>query len=246
LLIRPRFLIATLCVLQAVDLFLTWRLLAGPRLDVSEANPLANWVLARAGWTGLTALKVGCSLVVVAVALALSRRRPALASRLTGGLCLGMALVAGYSLTLLLGPARQGEWEVTAQRQFASKLDGHLQALQTFRKWRDKVCRELLSGQVDLEEAVQRLGRGLPNLPPSRTLASLPSPDPESLAACLLFHASLLRDRNPTYAVRLEDLRRECARTYPDAHLTDSSRIPFGEFPPWSQFAAQASAATLH
>lgn len=243
---RPRFLIGSLCVLQAADLLLTWLLLGGYRADVTEANPLANWILTRAGWTGLVALKFGCSLVVVAAAQALSRCRPALAGRLLGGLCLGMAVVAGYSLTLLFGPARQGEREVTAQQHVSGQLDGHLHTLQAFRKWRDQVCRDLLAGKVDFQEAVARLGHGLPNLPPTRSLASLPSSDPTSLATYLIFHTSLLGGRDRTHQTRVASLRQECASVYPDANLADPRFDAVGQLPPWSHFAAHESGETLH
>src|SRR5262249_36530688 len=71
-------LLGTLGALQAADFVLTWLLVSGQvHQDVYEANPLANAVLARAGWLGLAAFKLGCAGLALGTALLVWRLRAA-------------------------------------------------------------------------------------------------------------------------------------------------------------------------
>lgn len=93
-------------LLSAADFALTWWLLTRPDGGAYEANPVAAWWLARAGWLGLALYKAGVVGVVVASTAAIARRRPQVAGRVLWLACACLAAVVTYSAAL--GGTAQG------------------------------------------------------------------------------------------------------------------------------------------
>jgi hypothetical protein len=92
-------------LLSLADLALTWWLVKQSAGHVYEANPLAHWCLARAGWAGLACFKAAIVLLVLTLVGLIVRRSPATADRLLNFACAAVALVVLYS-TFLCGTTR--------------------------------------------------------------------------------------------------------------------------------------------
>jgi hypothetical protein len=97
---RKLALFAALCL---ADLALTWHLLHRPGAGAYESNPVAAWWLARFGWAGLAGFKLSLVLLVAALSLVVSRRRPRAAGRVLAFGCSALLAVVLYSGLLVRG-----------------------------------------------------------------------------------------------------------------------------------------------
>ncbi len=103
-------------LLSLADLALTWWLLEQSDGQVYEANPLAGWLLAHAGWGGLACFKAAIVLLVLGLAALISRRRPAAADRVLNFACAAMSLVVLYSTALCGSTPAIAEQALLARR----------------------------------------------------------------------------------------------------------------------------------
>jgi hypothetical protein len=87
--------------LGLADLFLTWRLIQAEDGRVLESNPVANWWLLHYGWVGMTAFKVGMTLVIGGLAAAVALSRPRTGERILVFACGAQAAVVLYSVLLI-------------------------------------------------------------------------------------------------------------------------------------------------
>jgi hypothetical protein len=92
-------------LLSAADFGLTWWLLGQPDGRAYEANPVANFWLARFGWLGLACFKAAVVCVVLGLASAISRSRPLAGGRVLQLGCACLAVVVAYSSALAAHPA---------------------------------------------------------------------------------------------------------------------------------------------
>ena len=95
---RKLFLFAALSL---ADLALTWFLLERRGGGAYEQNPVAASCLARFGWAGLAAFKLGSVLLTVALVLTVARRRPRVAGRVLTFGCAALLAVLLYSGSLV-------------------------------------------------------------------------------------------------------------------------------------------------
>src|SRR5262245_5881822 len=96
---KRRFLYLALgafALLSAADFALTRHLLENSG-STYEANPVANWLLQRHGWSGLAAFKVAVGLLVAVVVATIYFYRPRAAQRLLAFGCSALAIVVLYS-----------------------------------------------------------------------------------------------------------------------------------------------------
>jgi hypothetical protein len=230
-------LIAILLVLQACDLFFTWRLLSGAHPDIYEANPLAAALLARFGWGSLALLKAGTTALILLAVLALWRRRPMVAERVLGGVCLVLVGVVGYSGWLLARPKDPLVQEIPQINARNAQLDRMIDNVARFAHKRQVICLDTLHGRTDLAVGVRRLRVCLVEEKPNLTSGMrwhLPALDrTDELAAFLYYHASRLVSDGLATEDHLGALERQMSRLYPRAPLWDyryvSSQDPF----PW-------------
>ena len=101
------FLAAGFLALSALDLLFTWQLIGTPGTCFYEANPVAGYVLAQAGWWGLGLYKLVCAGTVLGVSALLVARRPWLARGVLAVACPILCLVVGYSACLAHSPERR-------------------------------------------------------------------------------------------------------------------------------------------
>jgi hypothetical protein len=113
---RPRMQLLFV-LLSGADLALTWWLLGGSGGEVYEANPVANWWLARAGWAGLAGFKAALVLLVLGLAAVIGRHRPRAADGVLCFACAAVAAVVLYSATLC-----PTAWGSAEQRQAQQDL----------------------------------------------------------------------------------------------------------------------------
>jgi hypothetical protein len=221
-----------LVLLQGMDFFLTWGLL-NRSPEVREANPLARAVLEQHGWGGLGLMKVVCTAIILAASLLVHRRRARLGAGLLGGVCLLMAGVDGYSLTLF-----RDDHQAVLEEQYAV-LDTQTEGLLRFNAHRVGICRGLLDGRLTLPAAVQELAdcirreRFCLPIPFRRTL-----PDAhrlERVAVYLAFQSHFLAAREPRFGARAAALREEVARLYPRAPKINYTDCPLAHplLAPW-------------
>src|SRR5438876_747608 len=83
-----RWLLSSFLALSLADLYFTWQLFEQEGPGAVERNPVAQWVLAHHGWTGVTCFKLWTMLLVAMLMIAVARRRPRTAMRLLTGSCL--------------------------------------------------------------------------------------------------------------------------------------------------------------
>ena len=228
--------VGLLLLLQGCDLLLTWRLLSGAHPDVHEANPLAATLLQHFGWTGVALLKLATSTLLLLVIFALGRRRPVVATRLLGGLCLVMAGVILYSGWLLLRPVDPLVRQMPGMAEQDARLTHYIDGVGRFARKRRVICIELLGGRIDLSAGVRRMKDCLAEEQPhlaSSMLAYLPVADrPEEVAAFLYFHASRLVKEGEASQGALTALEQQMSRSYPTAaRLDDRGEVRTGLFP---------------
>jgi hypothetical protein len=145
-------------LLQGVDFLLTWALLGGVwRGDVVEANPLARSVLDASGWVGLALFKLAFTLIALVAVLTIARRRPALATRVAGVMCLMVLGVNGYSGWLLARPEDPSGRMLLAENIKSRSLDGEYARIREFKRQRIAVCRDWLERRITLPVALERL-----------------------------------------------------------------------------------------
>jgi hypothetical protein len=87
-------------LLSLADLVLTCRLLGHSGGQVYEANPVAQWWLARLGAAGLVYFKGADVLLVLILAAFIARTRPRAAGRILTFGCVTLVLVVLYSAAL--------------------------------------------------------------------------------------------------------------------------------------------------
>jgi hypothetical protein len=87
--------------LSGADLALTWVLVYLSGGVFYESNPVAGAWLARFGWPGLVAFKIGAFVLVVSSVVFIARHRPDGARLVMAFACLVVGGVAGYSYFLL-------------------------------------------------------------------------------------------------------------------------------------------------
>jgi hypothetical protein len=230
-------LICSLLLLQGCDFLLTWRLLSGACPDIYEANPLAAALLDRFGWASLAWLKTGTSCLVVGAVLLVARRRPVLAGRLMGGMCVVMAGVVGYSSWLLLRPADPLVQDISTMNQEKVVLDSQLLGVGRFARKRKLICSDVLTGRIALAAGMKKLHACLleeiPRLNPT-VRAFLPATDrPTEVAAFLYFHASRLVDEGAAHPGQLAILRRQVSKRYPAATLVNAWQVATTDQLPW-------------
>jgi hypothetical protein len=101
-------------LLSLADLALTWWLLSSSAGGVYEANPLANWLLARHGWLGLAGFKTAMVVLVIGLVGLIARTRPRAAGRVLGFGCAAVAVVVLYSASLC-GAGLVSRWDEQAE-----------------------------------------------------------------------------------------------------------------------------------
>jgi hypothetical protein len=235
----PLVLLAALLVLQACDFLLTWQLLGGSRPEVYEANPLASATLERFGWGGLALFKSAVSVLVVLAALLVLRRRPALAGRLLGGLCLLMAGVVGYSGWLMLRPTDPLVQQMPRLVERNAELSQRLSDLGRFERRRRAICADVLHERIDLAAAVRRMRDCLDEEEPKLSTCvriNLPARDrADEVAGFLYYHASRLVDLGLAKPGQLKHLGQRLGQCYPTVTLLECWRKNNHDPFPWGQ-----------
>jgi hypothetical protein len=142
--------------LSLADMALTLFLLGRQGGGAYEWNPVASWWLARFGGAGLAGFKLGTVLLVAALTLAVSRRRPRAAGRLLSFGCAALLAVIAHSARLAPGvhdEANQAERiETRAQR-----LEQERVRETTFTKLVHELGNDLVFRRRSLAEAVDVL-----------------------------------------------------------------------------------------
>jgi hypothetical protein len=143
-------------VLSLADLALTRFLLERQGGGAYEWNPVASWWLAQFGWTGLVEFKLGIVLLVAALTLIVSRRRPRAAGRILDFGCAALLAVIVYSGLLVPGVYAEADHteRLKAERQL---LERQLVRSNTFMNLTSGLVNDLLSWRRSLGEAVEIL-----------------------------------------------------------------------------------------
>ena len=148
--------LALFVVLSLADLALTRFLLERQGGGAYEWNPIASWWLTRFGWAGLAGFKLGIVLLVAALTLVVSRRRPCAAERLLGFACAALLAVIVYSIQLVPGvyAAEHDAEQVEAQAQL---LERQRARANTFTNLTSELGNDLVCRRRSLGEAVEIL-----------------------------------------------------------------------------------------
>ncbi|MCI0464218.1 MAG: DUF5658 family protein [Gemmataceae bacterium] len=157
--VRPgRLLLALFVTLSLTDFLLTWYLLEQRGGRFYESNPVARWFLVQFGWAGLAAFKTAVVLLVVGVALLVSRRRPRTSRRVLTFGCLTTGVVVLYSC-FLLNRASASRFIPDEASILATgrQLDAKLHRSREYRALLDRLGAHLRAGACTLEEAVDLL-----------------------------------------------------------------------------------------
>ena len=209
--------------LNAADLFLTWKLLRGSDGRFLESNPVAAWSLARYGWLGMTALKLGSVTAVVGLAWVLARNRPQVARLILGFGCgavstaVMQSVLLGTSFDTRFGAVEQrfsgASWAVLPENpplrlldQRAVRLDLHLSEAQLVRVAHVRAARD------EMRRTVQTLGREAWNAAVKDQVAR---------------ESDLLEDLGPARTDRLHqiELRQRGAVAFSDPMVCETLRL---------------------
>jgi hypothetical protein len=96
-------------VLSLADLYLTWRLVHDGGERFRESNPVAAWWLAKYGWSGLTAFKLGAVALVGCLIGAIATRRPRTAEMTLVFGCGALSTVLLHSIFLCSSAPAQAD-----------------------------------------------------------------------------------------------------------------------------------------
>ncbi|MFO0843196.1 MAG: DUF5658 family protein [Gemmataceae bacterium] len=233
-----------LILLQGVDFLFTWALLdGGMHLDVYEANPVANAILARQGWLGLAGYKGLCTAVALVAGLVVSARRPAVGLRLLAVECLVMSGVVGWSAVLVQRPAETQHNEMTLLEQRGHQLHDRIKCTHQFHVAREEICRLVIRGEAGLYVGLERMRTCIESNRPKLTRAQQRGlPDTRytaQVAAYLYHHCSRLLELEPGGAARLESLGRAIGRRFPTAPRIKASMPLDFPAPRWTCQATQ-------
>jgi hypothetical protein len=229
---------ALFALLSGADLALTCWLLERSGGLVYEANPLASWWLARAGWAGLVCFKAAVVFLVLGLTAVIFRQRPRAADRLLGFGCAGLALVVLYSSALCRSPYAAtpqefNDWLDRSVNRAARREYGKHEALRYLLK---RGGQDLVARRCSLREAQERVAasergsdlrwlRGLAASYPGR-------PPQEVIAACLILRAVDSLEGEPRKARQVAlRLEREFELTYGNS-LPPFHRKFLGRFAP--------------
>jgi hypothetical protein len=143
--------------LSFADLVLTWLLLGQSTGEVYESNPIANWWLARYGWSGLIGFKASAVLLVMGLGLVISWHRPRLGGRVLEFGCFAVAAVVLYSMGLVGQQflAAEGESPRLAEEQMPGEL--LCRPSVDFDKLRERLSYDLVAHRRTLEDAARAL-----------------------------------------------------------------------------------------
>jgi hypothetical protein len=154
--------LALFTALSLGDWVLTWLLVGQGPATVYEANPLAGWWLATAGWSGLALFKLLTVLLAGGLCLAIARRSPRAAGRLLSFACAVLAAVVLYSCSLA-GYARLEAAAAAAEcsrlRERDQHLDRRLSASAEYRESLHLLSASLIARDCTLAGAVRELRR---------------------------------------------------------------------------------------
>jgi hypothetical protein len=148
-------------LLSLADLYLTWRLLQAEHGRVYESNPVASAWLESYGWFGLATFKALAMLMVVALAIIISRHRPRTASGILWFACTATAAVVIYSCILAgmfgVGPGRLQADEVQRAEEHGLWLDHKISKEREYMILMSQLAKDLIGQRCTLVEAVDRL-----------------------------------------------------------------------------------------
>jgi hypothetical protein len=157
----PQCRLVLFVLLNVADLVLTWLLIRHSQGQVYESNPVANWLLTRWGWLGLSTFKLGAVMMVGALSLIIASYRPRAGGLLLSFGCSALLLVVLYSSSLaacIEGPAEGVEPD--QMRQVAERkewLDGERGRMYAYRALRRQLAEDVALGRCTLKDAVARL-----------------------------------------------------------------------------------------
>jgi hypothetical protein len=214
-------LIVSLLLLQSADVTLTWVLLSS-RPEVVEANPLALAVMQRHGWTGAVLLKLASTAVALGCVLIISRTRPVSGNVLLTGLSTLMLGVVGYSAVLLSRPEDPGHGRQELSRRTAARLDQQWEAVRELVRLRNALCLDLMSGSVELPEAVRQMAAALrqhsDRLSPMTRTVWPSANSAERVALYLVVQCHSGAAGTPQSPEALSEVRAQLAEHYPEAN----------------------------
>jgi Domain of unknown function (DUF5658) len=158
---QRKFLIIALgafALLSAADFALTRHLLEDTGAAY-EANPVANWLLQRHGWSGLAFFKLAIGLLVAGLSGAVYCYRPKAARQLLGFACVALAIVVGYSSALAVVHESRGhlDAEVAQELQEDQRLSKAQENVAEYRSVLEQVTTRLEAGTMTLAEAVDEI-----------------------------------------------------------------------------------------
>jgi hypothetical protein len=142
--------------LSLADLALTRFLLERQGGGAYEWNPVASWWLARFGWAGLAGFKLGTVLLVAAVSVIVSRRRPLAAGRLLVFGCAALLAVIVHGGRLVPGVHAEAECAEQTDAQ-AQRLDRQLLRVNAYTNLTYQLGNDLVARRRSLGEAVDVL-----------------------------------------------------------------------------------------
>jgi hypothetical protein len=181
---------ALFVLLSLADLALTCWLLGRSGGQVYEANPVASWWLTQHGAAGLACFKGAVVLLVLGLAVVISRSRPCVAGRVLGFGCASLVVVLGYSATLCRAALRTPEERKEAIRaemeQHLAQVNEHtraaLRAREPLRVLLADLRQGLREGRYTLRQAADLLADSEPGRDPGwlRVLAQVHHDRPQA------------------------------------------------------------------
>jgi hypothetical protein len=215
-------------LLSAADFGLTWWLIDQTDGHAYEANPVAGWMLAQAGWLGLACFKAAVVAVVLAISAVVSRFRPAAAGRLLmlGCACLGAVVCYSSALAATAPLPVAFDADGIAVDPAVDEINGQIaegnRHKVAFRALLDELMGEMGAGRITLDHAADRLaGSGAGKHPYWVKVMTDLHPDwalPESFAYYLLRHVVINSRSLPAPTAWKTALRME--REFQDAYGT--------------------------
>jgi hypothetical protein len=150
--------VGAFALLSAMDFVLT-RYLLQDSGGAYEANPVANWLLQRHGWSGLAAFKIAIGALVAGVAAFVYGYRPRAASRLLIFGCAALTVVVAYSGALAVARQARGHLdpEVAREMQKEERLTNALEDVTEYRAVLEEVTTQLKAETMTLSDAVDQI-----------------------------------------------------------------------------------------
>jgi hypothetical protein len=147
--------------LSAADFALTWWLIDHTNGHAYEANPVAGWWLAQAGWLGLAFFKAAVVALVLTIAVVVSRARPRAAGRLLWLGCACLVAVVGYSAALAAVPPPSPDDEVAQTNKLLEETNRQTRAQRRSKEallaTLDEITQDVLAQRCTLREGAERL-----------------------------------------------------------------------------------------